>query len=221
MLNDVDILKDYCHVDDLWIYDKFIIARKLGYICGPVGVDVPTRNNYIVRPVINPLGMGRGAKIVRLTRSTNHLPLGHFWCEVFEGRHYSVDYYCEEQVLCVEGIRDDPKQPLYRFDQWRRVDHQIKFPNLLKRLTDFYPCINCEFIGDKLIEIHLRSNPDFVEDDDVIYPVWNDEPISPPEGMIFVSSYDYKRVGFYKHERSSQHLSSVSRGQPEQVLEHS
>ena len=40
------------------------------------------------------------------------------------------------------------------------------YPNILK-----YERINLEYIGDKLIEVHLRGNEDFVNNSEFI-PVW-------------------------------------------------
>ena len=45
-----------CHNEDLWIFDKLILAKKLGYVCGPIGVDVPEPGYYIVRPCVNIMG---------------------------------------------------------------------------------------------------------------------------------------------------------------------
>lgn len=50
-----------CHIDDLWIFDKLIVSKKLGYVCGPHGVNVPQNGKYIVRPCVNLMSMGRGA----------------------------------------------------------------------------------------------------------------------------------------------------------------
>jgi len=52
-----------CHDDDLWIFDKAILAKKLGHISGPRGVNVPAAGEYIVRPVMNIMGMGRGGSL--------------------------------------------------------------------------------------------------------------------------------------------------------------
>ena len=48
-------------IEDLWIYDKLILSKKMGYVCGPTGVDVPEDGFYIVRPVTNIVGLGIGA----------------------------------------------------------------------------------------------------------------------------------------------------------------
>jgi hypothetical protein len=113
--------------EDLWVLDKLILSRRLGYTCGPVGTDVPRPAHYIVRPCVNALGLGIGTQKIFLTKSTDHLPAGHFWCEIFFGRHLSVDYHWGEQKLCVEGIKD-PKNPCWKWDKWIRVSDRIPLP---------------------------------------------------------------------------------------------
>lgn len=80
-----DIMWNLCDPNDLWIYDKLILSRKMGYVCGPPGVPVPNADSYIVRPITNIEGMGRGAEILWLDDDTDHLPPGYFWCEIFDG----------------------------------------------------------------------------------------------------------------------------------------
>jgi len=183
---------DYCNIEDLWIYDKLIVSRRLGYTCGPIGTEVPHPGEYIVRPITNLLGMGRGATFEHIENETDHLPLGYFWCEIFKGRHLSVDYIDETQVLCVEGFRD-PSAPIYRWSRWERVDDVVPFP-IHEWLTGYYKNINCEFIGDKLIEVHLRLNPDFDDNTQSLDVVWEDDNREPN-----IVSPDYKRKGFIKN----------------------
>jgi len=54
---------NHIHPNDLWVYNKLILSRVLGYNCGPVGTAVPKPDFYIVRPSMNLLGMGRFARI--------------------------------------------------------------------------------------------------------------------------------------------------------------
>ena len=68
---------------------------------------------------------------------------------------------------------------------------------MLGKTPLFYKTINCEFIGGKLIEIHLRGNPDFVYGNNVAIPVWEGEEINPPQSMRFVKAEDTNRLGFY------------------------
>jgi len=184
-------------VVDLWVFDKLLLSKRLGYICGPTGVDVPMAGKYIVRPCMNLLGMGIGAEFMNLVDSTDHLPVGYFWCEVFTGPHLSVDYYKGKQILLVEGKRD-LHSPLWKFSEWVRHDNiEIKFPNALSFLFEKHDYINAEYIGGKLIELHFRTNLDFEYDNNIAIPVWEDEDISVPDGYTFVFKPDYKRKGFY------------------------
>jgi len=176
--------------DNLWLFDKLILARRLGYLCGPTCVPVPEPGQYIVRPITNLHGMGRGAEIMLLTKSTNHLLPGYFWSEVFTGRHVSVDYCRGKQILAAEGFRTSTN--LWRFDCWLKVNDTYALP--LPELANYEYC-NVEFIGDKVIEVHLRQNPDFLYNNVVAIPVWDDEVIDP--SRKFVVAEDYRRKGFY------------------------
>ena len=182
--------------DKLWIFDKLLLSKHLGYTCGPVGVDVPTPGTYIVRPCMNLLGMGIGASFVDLVGSTDHLPVGYFWCEIFTGRHISVDYYKTKQILAVEGSRNSDS-PLWKFDKWIKLDVEIKFPDSFIDLFDTYDYINVEYIDGKLIELHFRTNPDFEYGNSIAIPVWNHEELNVPDGYTYVYKPDYKRKGFY------------------------
>lgn len=182
--------------DDIWVLDKLILSRKLEYTCGPVGLDVPSPGYYIVRPCVNMLGLGLGAQRVWLEQETMHLPLGHFWCEWFEGRHLSIDYHWGTQVLAVEGHKS--KDTFTRWSNWQRVDDVVLLPDVLKLLANKHQWINCEFIGGKLIEVHFRYNEDFVGNINHFIPVWEDEIIDPPKGYRYREYPDvHGRKGAY------------------------
>ena len=186
------------HPNDIWIYDKLILSKRLGYKCGPVDVPVPAPGNYIVRPITNMLGMGIDAEDVYIESSTEHLRPGHFWVEKFKGRHLSVDYINKEMVQCVEGFRN-PNEPLWKWRKWQTVKDEIVFPNLLHSLHDTKH-INCEFIDGHLIEVHQRLSTDMDGYDEII-PVWIDEPMNEDmseRGYTYFKDTDYYRVGFWK-----------------------
>ena len=188
-----------CHPEDLWLFDKLILSKKLGYNCGPVGVNVPAPGNYIVRPCVNCMGMGQGATIHYITDESEHLPVGHFWCEIFTGRHLSVDYKIDNkgrhisQDLTVEGFRNDG-DPIWKFSKWKQVDDNIPLHPLLLNIQGKYDYINCEYIGNKLIEVHLRPNNDMHNSTEVI-PVWTKT--TTPPGYEFVEDKDFNRLGFF------------------------
>ena len=159
--------------DHLWVVDKLILARRLGYLCGPAGVPVPKPGQYVVRPCVNFFMMSRGASVEHLTEHSVLEP-GYFWCEKFEGRHLSFDYQFGQQVLAVEGVREGTR--LDRFSRWEKVNDQFALPPLLTAIAAKEPEFNVEVIGDKVIEVHFRLNDDFLNhNNDVIIPVWKDQ----------------------------------------------
>jgi len=181
--------------DDLWVYDKLILSRKLGYQCGPADIDVPQPGNYIVRPITNLVGLGLGAKKMWLEKETGHLPPGHFWCEWFSGQHLSVDYEYGKCKLSVVGHRST--DDLTKWDRWEKVNYYMDFPSILWKFKDF-PIVNCEFIGGKLIEVHFRENPDFKNGNSEYIPVWEGQEINTPEGYTYIENKDvHGRIGAY------------------------
>ena len=182
--------------DHIWALDKLILSRKLKYNCGPIGLDVSIPDWYIVRPCVNMLGLGLGTQKVWIEKETMHLPVGHFWCEFFEGDHYSVDYFKGKQMLSVQGHK--PADTFTKWTDWRRDDKKFMFPTILNELVQYHPWMNCEFIGDKLIEVHLRRNEDFDGNINHFIPVWEGEDTTPPTGYSYRNYPDvHGRIGAF------------------------
>ena len=183
-----------CKASDRWVFNKLELSRRLGYLCGPTGIEVPKPDYYVVRPCLNLMGMGRGASFVFIEDwSDDVVPVGYFWCEIFKGRHLSIDYRFGEQTLAVEGFRDE-RDELYKFSLWKRVEDRISLPKIFSQLAENYEFINVEFIDGNPIEVHLRHNPDFTNSDiNAIIPVWDEEGTKHPN---FVSDPEFKRKGF-------------------------
>lgn len=190
-----DVYWQTADANEIWVYDKLILSRKLGYACGPVGIDVPVPAWYIVRPCVNIMGLGLGAKKMHLTKYTIDLDPGHFWCEWFDGRHLSVDYEYGKQVLCVEGFKSE--DTFTKWDKWIATDDQIPFPKVLEQFVN-KPNVNCEFIGGILMEVHFRSNPDFEQDIKEFIPVWQGQTTEPPNGYRYIDYPDvHGRIGAF------------------------
>lgn len=134
---------------------------------------------------MNTEGMGQGAHIRRLEFDTLEIPHGFFWCEILEGDHLSVDYEYGEPILTVAGTKDS-EYPLQRFVHWVKVPNTIPLPTILSDLSGIYRYINCEFIGGKLIEVHLRHNPDFAYGNTEMIPLWRDRPTECPDGFRLI-----------------------------------
>ena len=184
--------------EDLWIYDKLILSKKMGYVCGPTGVDVPEDGFYIVRPVTNIVGLGIGAYEQCLTVEgwTEHLQPGTFWSEIFEGDHLSIDYEWGQPILNIQGFRYP--ESFVRWKKWIKVEQTVELPDILKPIANKYQFMNCEYIGGKLIEVHLRKNPDFDFDNVEFIPVWEGQDTTPPEGYRYVECPEYnQRIGAF------------------------
>lgn len=168
MKSDIDIWNEY-HQYRLF-HNKLWINEQAGNVCGPRGIDVPAPGYYCVRPVYNLCGMGTGASKVWLDKDTEGISLGFFWAEWLEGRHLSIDYVNGIPNRCVEGIRNS-EDPLYKFRKWVKTSDYLELPAFLQHIS--IPCINVEYIGNKLIEVHLRGNPD--PDYDELIVVWKSD----------------------------------------------
>jgi hypothetical protein len=184
------------HHDDLWVYNKLILSQKLGYTCGPTGIDVPNSDFYIIRPCMNLLGMGRFARIEYIDKTTDKFHPAEFWCEIFKGDHISVDFCNKEIKLSVLGIRDE-HSPLYKWKKWKKIDYKVNFPLILNDLKGNYDWINCEFIGNKLIEVHFRQNPDFRYNNTEAIPIWDNFNHKLDDDYHYVKDSDYLRKGFW------------------------
>ena len=184
------------HVEDLWVYNKLFLNQSLGHLCGPTGCPVPYSGDYIVRPSINLLGMGRYSRIEWIEKDTERFHPAEFWCEISEGPHISVDFQDKKSKLVVLGERDDD-DPLYKWKKWTKVDYEVEFPSVLDNLKGNYEWINCEFIGNNLIEVHFRRNPDFRYGNSVAIPVWKGDRPQKINNFTFVNDEDYLRRGFF------------------------
>jgi hypothetical protein len=202
-LDDAVVYDTYPH-HRKW-YNKLWLSEKLGYRCGPAGVNVLFDEEYIVRPIMNLEGMGVGAKTIKMDpHEWITIPSGHFWCEKFEGRHFSYDFEWEEewegplrtpryvkgwrQLNCWEGIRELGEEELWRWSKWVKINRFIELPEWFDELKDVGN-INVECIDDNIIEVHLRSNPDPIEKHKELIVWWKDSKY--PKKTYFKHGYEY------------------------------
>ena len=179
---------------DRWMLDKLLLAKSLGYYCGPAGIDPERDIEYIVRPCVNVLGMGRGAYITDKEGAIRAEP-GTFWCETFKGIHRSIDFYCGH----VNGYCLGGKEGL-RFTYWHREPNELapihQIPTDLYFSLCKYQRANVEMIGGKVIEVHFRSNPDLRHGVKEWWPVYFEDGSIPRNSGRYVDDEDGNRVGF-------------------------
>ena len=61
----------------------------------------------------------------------------------------------------------------------------MPLPDILKKHFYHQRWINCEFIGNNLIEVHFRYNTDFQWNNNEYIPVWTKD-VPVPDGYRFV-----------------------------------
>ena len=213
-----------------WLFNKLELSSKLKYDCGPACVPIKKANNYIIRPIYNLYGMGIGAHKKFLDPKIHgeemihhkHIPPGYFWCEWFDGTHYSLDFIREGNrwtpFSSMIGIHDTEKS-LSRFVEWKVVTpsfFRINLPEWIEDIeTEKY--LNIETKGQKILEIHLRSGNDIAWNYSVgtkIIPVWKGFDYKEYEHLPFIEnfhkdSFIYEadgnlsdiRLGYYINEK--------------------
>ena len=174
-------------------YNKLWLAEELGYYCGPCGLAPDKSDFFIVRPIMNLSGMGVGSKKVWIDAGdTSKVPPGYFWCEYFEGRHLSITYENVggefKPIHSYEAFKNHEDLP--HFTQWERVNEFFDLPKLIKKKIGCIKICNGEFIGGKLIEMHLRGTAD--PSYDVLFPVWQND------GDIIVDKLTKLGYSYYK-----------------------
>lgn len=185
---------------DRWIFNKLELALKLEYAAGPGGVPVPFDDYYIVRPIYNLFGFGIGAKKVWLDRSMSEhqliklVPPGYFWCQYFEGNHYSIDLKLAKGIhdtLSIMQGHHHTHNNLVEFKQWTLVNNfDFVLPECIKHLSS--PFLNIEIIGNKIIEVHLRQGNTLFDGypvGTIAVPVWEHESIDTIDG-VFIEDYE-------------------------------
>jgi len=187
-------------------FNKLYVNSLVGNRCGPAGIAPEQSGDYIVRPIYNLSGMSAGAekKFIKAGDVSQVQP-GYFWCEWFEGTHYSATYTWIDLVgwqlkNCWQAEKD-----CLKFTRWIRSGYAPGILRALDELADL-PLINVEFINNRIIELHLRDTPD--PDCNEIVPVWQNDPVNNDEyfnaGYQYIESYDdadgfidNPRLGFF------------------------
>ena len=77
-----------------WVYNKLVVAEKLGHNAGPTGTFPTAHGRFCLRPMQNIHGMGVGGwwDVDYVGDGIAMLRPGFFWCEWFEGEHSFSEY---------------------------------------------------------------------------------------------------------------------------------
>ena len=190
-MNDYDAFELYPQYR-CW-YNKLLLSNLLGYTCG--SDTIPFTDRWIIRPIQNLEGMALNA-IIDTFPAGFVIPEGNFYCEVFEGRHITIDYQNINGVWVQGATFEGFRYPdsLIHFQRWLSVDYKFDLPLMLQSIKVHN--INLELVGGKIIEVHLRCNPDPIQYKEYL-PIWDSIPESKicPEGFVFVSDLIEAHLG--------------------------
>lgn len=151
-----------------WVYNKLDLSKHLGYKAEPFGV-YPTIYPVFCKPIINLYGMGMGAFVANKEDDIDErYQPGFFWQPVFDGAHISVDVFVAQGlILGLIGALGD-KMSGNRFNMWSIIDVPLQVEKKIEEFVsgcfgDYSGVVNLEFIGNNIIECHVRHSGQFVD----------------------------------------------------------
>lgn len=155
--------------NERWIFNKLLLAEKLGYRCAPCGTPVTNAGAYCVRPIMNCAGNGMGGvmKFISVAASPDNdetirgglsqppYAAGYFWCEWFDGWHGWTDFTDDAPTDECGGI---PGPQVFDYESHINGEPYIlaALPAVLQSLSRN---LLVEHIGGKIIEVSPRHMP--------------------------------------------------------------
>ncbi len=175
-------------------FNKLWLSEYLGYNCGPAGIAPTYSADYIVRPIMNLVGMSAGAEIKWIdTGDNSKVEPGYFWCEMFKGPQISIDYKWVgrwEPISCWEATIDAAN--LYMFKKWTRKSTFIELGSIFDEIAENNVTeLNVEFVDGNVIEVHFRHSPD--PEYDELIPIWEGQ----EKNVDFFNRLGYKYISDY------------------------
>ena len=157
-----------------WIYDKTKICKTQNILYAPTPIE-SAEYPVFVKPITNLWGMGAGAHPIHsyIEMKETFQP-GCFWMPYYKGPHNSSDcVIINGELIWVCHAEGFPFTNLPgTFDYWEIKPNDILDICILiidwvrLYLPTYTGMLNIETIGDKIIEVHLRLSPQFID----LYP---------------------------------------------------
>jgi len=145
---------------DRWIFNKLLVAERLGYDCGPSGVPMTKPGSYCFRPVMNFMGNSYAGHFKFEFDGVNQPEIipGWFWCEWFDGDHEWVEFTDGNAVnwYHTAALPDRPRNAQGR-RKWERHNAPVinKVPAIFNGISKH---LLIEHIGGKIIELAPRHS---------------------------------------------------------------
>lgn len=140
------------------VYNKLWLCSTQDVRFAPCGVE-PEKYPVFYKPIMNLYSLGAFAfKANEAIQSSKKHP-GIFWMEYLSGDHFTVDGNWNGSSIRNPAIYKANKKNDV-FESWIPVDTALEVPERWGRsyLADYEGPINFEWIGETLIEVHLRKS---------------------------------------------------------------
>lgn len=140
------------------VYNKLWLCRTQNIKCAPCPIK-PESYPVFYKPIINFYSLGAYAFKASSEIDEDREHPGLFWMEYVEGDHYTVDGYWNKNEFRTEVIfKANKEEDIFQY--WIPSSHDLEFIRDWARehLSDYKGPINFEWIGDTIIECHLRNS---------------------------------------------------------------
>jgi hypothetical protein len=151
------------------IYNKLKLFEYQNLRAFPLPI-IPKKYPVVIKPIINLCGMGlHSKKINNYKQLKPYLNSNLFWCEYFEGSHYSWDFIIRDGKILYYVVFEGIKKTFGTFKYWKLINinniniHHYILDFINYYLDDYTGSLNIEIISKDLnndcniIEAHLRS----------------------------------------------------------------
>lgn len=186
--------KEIAKTGDYWIYDKLELFKRQNILCGTIDTMPPTNGEYVIQPY-SVFGNGLAQKANLYADWDCYLEDTDFWSIVLIGTRYKVTYENNQQVLCVQALRDS-NVDLHKVNKWINIDKQFELP----QLRHSYKNITVTYIENQMIDISLEKNSMFLFNNTEAIPVEHGASTRPPADYTYTILPNNKHLSgiFYK-----------------------
>ena len=186
--------KEFAKSGDYWIYNRLELFQKQNIQCGTMDTMPPTNGEYVIQPY-SVFGNGMAQKATLYDDWDCYFGDTDFWSDILTGTRYKVTYENNQQVLCVEALRDT-NVDLHKVNQWINIDKQFELP----KLQNSYKNITVTYIGNIIVDIALEKNSMFMYSNSQAIPVEHGASTISPDDYTYTALPNHKHLSgiFYK-----------------------
>lgn len=158
-------------LEDRWIFNKLMVAERMGHKCGPTGTWPQEHGRYCLRPTHSVRGRGFGGwyDINYTGKGGDLLVPGYFWCEWFEGENTWSEYINDRFVAGLGGVIDEATgyAPIYEIDavpmepEFRGMSRYMVIERIGGRVVEAAPRLMAVCARHKAVRNYQEIDPTY------------------------------------------------------------